>query len=65
MGQNTRIYNRFKGYSLKDCECQYCLYYGGKRKGCALPQCCCEEERLQALAREKNGGTLIGSKDQP
>lgn len=63
MGQNTRIFNRFTGYSLKDCECRFCLYYGGKRKGCALPQCCCEEER--ALAQEKNGGILIGSKDQP
>ena len=21
------IYNKFKGYTLKDCECQYCLYY--------------------------------------
>lgn len=48
MGQNTRIFNRFTGYSLKDCECRFCLYYGGKRKGCALPQCCCEEELAPA-----------------
>lgn len=53
MSVNTKIYNRFTGYTLKDCDCRYCLYYGGKRKGCAIPRCCCEKERSQAAAREK------------
>lgn len=32
MKQNTRIYNKWQGYTLADCDCRYCLYYGGKRK---------------------------------
>lgn len=28
-----RIFNKFKGYTLEDCDCKYCVYYGGKRKG--------------------------------
>lgn len=27
-----RIYNKFKGYTLKDCDCRYCLYYGESGK---------------------------------
>ena len=33
MKYNTKIYNRFKGFTLEDCDCRYCLYYGGRRKG--------------------------------
>ena len=33
MKNNTKIYNRFKGFTLEDCDCRYCLYYGGRRKG--------------------------------
>lgn len=43
---------RFTGYTVEDCACKYCLYYQGKKKGCTLEICCCEEERQQALARE-------------
>lgn len=32
MKNNTKIYNRFKGFTLEDCDCRYCLYYGGRRK---------------------------------
>ena len=28
MKNNTKIYNRFKGVTLEDCDCRYCLYYG-------------------------------------
>lgn len=52
MTQNTRIYNRFAGYTTEDCACEYCLYYAGKKKGCAIPECCCLEERRQAYERE-------------
>lgn len=52
MGPNTRIYHRFTGYTVQDCSCEYCLYYGGKRRGCMVESCCCLKERLQALARE-------------
>ncbi len=49
----TRIQDRFTGYSTEDCSCIYCLYYGGKKKGCTIDECCCLEERAQALMREK------------
>lgn len=52
MGEYTRIYNRFTGYTVEDCDCRYCLYYGGKRKGCTRKYCCCLPERLQAMARK-------------
>ena len=52
MGPNTKIYGRFTGYTVKDCSCEYCLYYGGKRKGCTVKYCCCLKERLHAAARE-------------
>lgn len=52
MGANTRIYHRFTGYTLEDCACEYCLSYGGRRKGCTAEYCCCLPERLQAMAQE-------------
>ena len=48
MGSNTYRYNRFKGYTAKDYDCKYCLHYGGKKKGCLIPVCCCLEERIKA-----------------
>lgn len=27
-----RIYNKFKGYTLEDCGCQYCFYKRRSRK---------------------------------
>lgn len=50
--QDTRILDRFTGYSVADCDCKLCLYYGGKRLGCTLSACCCTEERQQAYKRE-------------
>lgn len=51
--QSTRVYNRFKGYSAADCDCRYCLHYGGKPRGCTVEACCCAEERRQAYERER------------
>jgi len=48
MGSKTHIYNRFKGYTARDCDCKFCLHYGGKKKGCLIPVCCCLEERIKA-----------------
>ena len=60
MKQTTRRYNKFSGYSLEDCDCRYCLYYGGKRKRrviCLADECVCKEEIIKARHRErsKNG----------
>ena len=55
-----RIYNKFKGYTLEDCDCRYCLYYGGRRKGkvkCLADECVCAEEIRQA--KEKERGTCL------
>ena len=51
MKNNTKIYNRFKGFTFEDCDCRYCLYYGGRRKGkvnCLADECVCAEEIRQA-----------------
>lgn len=54
MKNNTKIYNRFKGFTLEDCDCRYCLYYGGRRKGnvnCLADECVCADEIRQAKER--------------
>ena len=28
-----RIYDRWPGYTVEDCDCRYCLYYGGRKGG--------------------------------
>jgi hypothetical protein len=61
MGENTRIYNRFQDYTTEDCNCVYCLYYGGKRVGCTLIACCCMREWLNSL--ERGGCKLTPRKD--
>ena len=53
MKSNARVLGRFKGYSLEDCECKYCLYYAGKKNPCPLETCCCENERNEAIKQEK------------
>lgn len=50
MGQNTRIYEKFQGYSTGDCSCDYCLYK--TKAGCSLAVCCCVAEKAEALLRE-------------
>ena len=52
MNGNTRIYNRFKGYTVEDCSCIYCLHYVRANVPCPLETCCCEEERWEAIKRE-------------
>ena len=42
MKNNTKIYNKFEGYTLEDCNCKYCLYFGGRRRGkvkCLAGEC--------------------------
>lgn len=59
MKNNTKIYNRFKGYTLEDCSCKYCLYYSGKRKHkCLLDKCVCKEEIELARHNEKEKDLL-------
>ena len=48
----TRIHNKFEGYSLSDCACEFCIHYKGKTKPCGQEVCCCAEEKAEALLRE-------------
>ncbi len=57
MTDYTRIYNRFTGYTTEDCACEYCLHYGGKERLCMLDECCCMEERAEALKREQGAAS--------
>ena len=61
MTKYTRILNRWTGWTLADCDCKYCLYYGGKRHGkvkCLADDCFYKEETEAAARREriKHGG---------
>ena len=58
-----RIYNKFKGYTLADWDCKYCLYYGGKRKGkiiCLADGCVCADEIRKAKENSRRERSLYG-----
>lgn len=59
MTKNTRIYNRFPGYSTADCTCEYCLHRGGKKRPCRLDECCCVHERQEAALREQGADSGV------
>lgn len=51
-----KIYDRWPRYTVEDCDCRYCLYYGGKRHGiirCLVDECICKEELRIAVAKER------------
>lgn len=51
-----RLDDRWPGYSVEDCDCKYCLYYGGKRHGeirCLADECVSKEELRVAAAKER------------
>ena len=50
MNGNKTYINRFKGYFMEDCECQWCRNFQGEKKGCKIPKCCCEGEKGEAIA---------------
>ena len=45
---NVRNVNKFS-YYLEDCDCLHCKYYQGRKRGCKLEKCCCEDEKLDAV----------------
>ena len=63
MEQNTRVFQRFQ-YHLEDCECRYCLHFKGKKRGCALKECCCDGIKQEAIESGRiKRGKQNGSKD--
>lgn len=42
--------------TLKDCDCEYCLYYGGNRNGeviCLTSDCPCRDVLREIFQRER------------
>lgn len=61
-----RIYNKFQGDTLEDCDCRYCFYYGGKRKGrisCLADECVCADEIRKAKKRSRKERSKSGGKN--
>jgi hypothetical protein len=52
MSANVRNLDRFQ-YYMEDMTCGACLHYGGKKRGCKLDKCCCEEEKRDALTNNR------------
>ena len=49
---STRILNRFKWWSVTDCDCAYCLY-SDKGRPCSREVCCIADIKQEALRREQ------------
>ena len=52
-----RINNRWQGYTAADCDCMYCLHYGGtknKEVQCLVEECFCIEELKEAICQDEN-----------
>jgi hypothetical protein len=52
MSGNVRNLRKFE-YYMEDMECKVCLHYAGKKLGCKLEKCCCEDEKRDALAHNR------------
>ena len=50
---NARNANKCRDYFLEDAKCIYCLYFKGKKRGCALTACCCEDIKEDAIAANR------------
>ena len=50
--QNKGKSIRFQYYA-EDCDCISCLYYQGKKHGCTLTACCCEDIRNDAIENDR------------
>jgi hypothetical protein len=48
---NVKSAGKWHGYYLEDTECRLCRHFRGKRRGCALDSCCCDDEKLDAVAK--------------
>ena len=48
---NVKNANKWRGYYFEDTECKYCLYYKGKKHGCSLTACSCEDIKIDAVVK--------------
>ena len=47
MKKNKKNHDRWQGYTPADCDCKYCVFYGGKKNGdiiCLTDSCVCADE---------------------
>jgi hypothetical protein len=51
---NTRYLRKWDGYYFDDCDCSLCKFHAGKKHGCRLDNCRCEEEKHDALKYGRN-----------
>ena len=59
-----RIMNKWRGYTVADCDCKYCLYYADRKNrevNCLADECVCKAELQEAARRERKKN---GSKNQ-
>ena len=57
-GSGIVVTGKFE-YTAEMCDCRLCSCYGGKIKGCTVPQCVCLEERIAVgVAEIKHSGFL-------
>jgi hypothetical protein len=49
--QDMKNANKWQGYYLEDTDCADCLYYKGKRRGCTLTACSCEDIKNDAIEK--------------
>ena len=52
MTEFTRFHDRFE-YHLEDTQCDACLYWEGKKIGCTLTACCCEDIKRDAIENDR------------
>jgi len=48
--ENIRKTLNYKALFLDDCDCRHCKYYQGRKRGCKLENCCCDDEKLEAIS---------------
>ena len=51
--QNVKNVNKKRGLFPEDSECENCLYYKGKKRGCTLTACSCEDINISAKEKGK------------
>jgi hypothetical protein len=49
---NVRRIEKWRGYYMEDMQCSSCRFCQGRKRGCKLANCCCDDEKLDAI---KNG----------
>ena len=58
-----RIMNKWRGYTVADCDCKYCLYYGGRKNrevNCLADECVCKAEKINREIRNYTESMFFG-----